>query len=184
MRTDEQRVCPRHLERLAVVYPRQSSPEQLRSHSESTRNQRELEAVARTLGWRDVLVFDEDLGMSAAGFCERPGFQRMLTLVATRKVGIVMCFDASRLARNSPDWAQLFQLCGHFDTLVADDSQVYDLSFPNDRLVIGIKAVISEMELATLRLRLRTGVESKAARGEYKYMLPAGYEYDHADRIV
>ena len=108
----------------------------------------------------------------------------MLTLVATRKVGILLCLDASRLSRNSPDWAELFHLCGHFDTLIADLEQVYDLSIANDRLVLGVKAVISEMELATLRLRLQEGSESKASRGELVFMLPAGYVHDHAQRIV
>ena len=180
----EQRVSAHHLQRIAIVYPRQSSPYQLVVHTESTRIQRGLVEQARALGWPEALVIDDDLGTSAGGFAERPGFQRMLALVATRKAGVLLCFDASRLARSSPDWAHLFQLCGCFDTLVADLSQVYDLAFPNDRLVLGIKAVISEMELTTMKQRMREGVESKASRGEYRFMLPAGYEHDHADRIV
>ena len=184
MNLDDQRVRPQHLERAALVYARQSSPEQVRLHTESARVQRGLVEVARSLGWRKITVIDDDLGVSAAGFSERPGFQRMLTLVATRRAGVLLCVDASRLSRNSPDWAQLFQLCGHFDTLVVDFAQIYDLALPNDRLVLGIRSVISEMELTIMRQRMRTGVESKAARGEYRFMLPAGYVYDHAGRIV
>jgi DNA invertase Pin-like site-specific DNA recombinase len=182
--SDEARIDDRHLRRTAIVYARQSSPAQVRSHSESTRVQRGMVARARALGWPDATLIDDDLGVSASGLAERAGFQRMLTLVATCKVGLLLCLDASRLSRNSPDWAQLFQLCGHFDTLVADLGQVYDLSIPNDRLVLGVKAVISEMELATIRLRLQEGIESKASRGELVFMLPAGYVHDHASRIV
>ncbi|MFT7623379.1 MAG: DNA invertase Pin-like site-specific DNA recombinase [Myxococcota bacterium] len=132
----EDRVAARHLARAAFVYARQSSPHQLKVHAESTRIQRNLTAVAQGLGWSSATVVDDDLGISAGGFADRPGFQQMLSQVATRKAGILVCFDASRLARNSPDWANLFQLCGQFDTLVADSSQVYDLALPNDRLVL------------------------------------------------
>ncbi len=182
--TDETRIDARHLRLEAIVYARQSSPDQVRSHSESTRLQRGLVERARALGWPGATVIDEDLGVSASGLSERSGFQRMLAQVATRKVGILLCLDASRLSRNSPDWAHLFHLCGHFDTLVSDLGQVYDLSIPNDRLVLGVKAVISEMELATLRVRLQEGIKSKASRGELVFMLPAGYVHDHAGRIV
>jgi hypothetical protein len=92
--------------------------------------------------------------------------------------------DASRLSRNSKDWAQLFELCGYFDTLVADGDQIYDLSYPNDRLVLGIKGTISEMELRNIRQRLWTGLESKAQRGELLFNLSAGYVHDPEGRMV
>jgi DNA invertase Pin-like site-specific DNA recombinase len=180
----DHRILPQHLARRALVYVRQSSPGQVRANVESTRVQLGLREKALSLGWRSPVVVDDDLGISAGGFADRPGFQRMLTQVALREVGIIMCIDASRLSRNSKDWANLFELCGHFDTLIADIDQIYDLSHPNDRLVLGIKGTVSELELSILRMRLKTGAEAKAARGELKFILPPGYAHDHAGRIV
>jgi len=182
--TADPRIKPHHRRRAAIVYARQSSPDQVRSNTESTRLQLGLRGRAIEFGWHDSILVDDDLGISASGFAERPGFQRMLSLVATRKVGLILCSDASRLSRNSPDWAQLFELCGYFDTLIADVSQVYDLAVPNDRLVLGLRGVISEMELATIRHRMKMGSEAKAARGELKFIVPPGYTHDPDGLIV
>jgi len=181
---DKQRITPQHQCRRAIVYVRQSSPDQVRTNVESTRIQLGLREKAIALGWRQPVVIDDDLGISAGGFADRPGFQHMLTQVVTRQAGIILCIDASRLSRNSKDWANLFELCGHFQTLIADLDQVYDLSIPNDRLVLGIKGAVSEMELSIIRTRLKMGAEAKAARGELKFALPPGYIHDDNDRIV
>ncbi|MBK8979473.1 MAG: recombinase family protein [Planctomycetes bacterium] len=173
-----------HRARKAVVYVRQSSPSQVRISGESARLQRDLQQRAIAIGWSQPLVIDEDLGVSAAGYAERPGFQRLLSMVAMREVGIVLCIDASRLSRNSKDWAHLFELCAYFGTLIADLDQVYDLTAPNDRLVMGIKGTMSELELTILRRRLQGGLESKAARGELRINLPAGYVYDGDDIVM
>ncbi|MFH1463900.1 MAG: recombinase family protein [Pseudomonadota bacterium] len=180
----EHRIRPQHLARRALVYIRQSSPGQVRANVESTRVQLGLRDKAIALGWNNPLIVDHDLGISAAGFADRPGFQNMLAQVSLRQVGIILCLDASRLSRNSKDWANLFELCGYFDTLIADLDQVYDLAHPNDRLVLGIKGTVSELELSVLRTRLKAGAEAKAARGELKFILPPGYVHDHAGRIV
>ena len=180
----DHRIAPEHLTRAAIVYVRQSSPTQLLCHGESTRLQLGLREKAIALGWSQPGVIEDDLGISASGFADRPGFQQMLLRVAQREVGIILCVDASRLSRNSKDWAHLFELCGFFDTLVADVDQVYDLSHPNDRLILGIKGTVSEMELSVLRGRLRAGVESKAARGELRINIPVGYVYDPSGRII
>jgi DNA invertase Pin-like site-specific DNA recombinase len=129
-------------------------------------------------------MIQDDLGISASGFAERPGFQGMLAQVTKQEVGIILCVDASRLSRNSKDWAHLFELCGFFGTLVADLDQVYDLSHPNDRLVLGIKGTISEVELRMLHNRLQGALKAKAARGELRMNIPVGYVYDHAGRII
>jgi DNA invertase Pin-like site-specific DNA recombinase len=180
----EHRILPQHLTRRALVYVRQSSPGQVRANVESTRVQLGLREKAVALGWKSPVVVDDDLGISAGGFADRPGFQRMLAQIVLREVGIILCIDASRLSRNSKDWANLFELCGYFDTLIADVDQVYDLSLPNDRLVLGIKGTVSELELSILRTRLKMGSEAKAARGELKFLLPPGYVHDHASKIV
>ncbi|MFN2184004.1 MAG: recombinase family protein [Anaerolineae bacterium] len=174
-----ERIRGGHLERAAVVYVRQSSAGQLRRHAESTRLQLGLTGRARELGWHESTIISDDLGVSAAGYADRPGFQRLVTDVSLRQVGIILCVEASRLSRNSKDWAQLFELCGHLDTLVADTDQVYDLSIANDRLLLGIKGSVSEYELALLRQRSRESTEAKAKRGEFRLPLPVGLCWDH-----
>ena len=162
---DQHRIGKRHLDRSAVVYVRQSDPRQVRENIESTLLQRGLRERAIEMGWTMPKVVEEDLGITASGFAERPGFQWMLTQVTLRKVGIIFCIEASRLSRNSPDWAHLFELCGYFDTLIADVQQIYDVSIPNDRLVLQIKGTVAELELSSMKARLRAGLEAKAARG-------------------
>ena len=137
-------ITPEHRARAALVYVRQSSRRQLRRHTESTRVQLSLRETVTTLGWANPILVEDDLGISARGFAERPGFQQMLAKVTTKEAGIIVCFDASRLSRNSKDWAHLFELCGFFNTLVADLERIYDLSIPDDRMVLGIKGTISE----------------------------------------
>jgi len=181
---DNYRIKPQHRERSALVYIRQSSPGQVRENIESAYVQLGLRKVAIELGWQDPKVIRDDMGISAGGFADRPGFQKMLTEITMRSVGIIFAVEASRLSRNSRDWAQLFELCGFFDTLVGDLDQIYDLSVPNDRLVLGIKGTIAEMELSVIKNRLRTGAESKAARGELKFLLPPGYSHDPSGRMV
>jgi len=124
----EHRILPQHQARAAIVYVRQSSPGQVRTDVESTRVRLGLREKAVALGWKAPVVIEDDLGVSAGGFADRAGFQRMLARVALREVGIILCVDASRLSRNSKDRAHLFELCGYFDTLIADLDQVYDLS--------------------------------------------------------
>lgn len=181
---DQHRITPRHLERSAIVYVRQSDPQQVREHTESTRLQRGLREQAIALGWSNPVLIEDDQGITASGFADRPGFQWLLTQVTLRKVGIILCIEASRLSRNSRDWAHLFELCGYFDTLVADPQQVYDVAIPNDRLVLQIKGTVAELELTSLKTRLRAGIEAKAARGELKVLLPPGYVYDANDQLV
>ncbi len=180
----DHRIGADHLSRTALVYVRQSSPGQVSRNTESARVQLGLCEKAVALGWRSPRAIQDDLGISASGYVDRPGFRELLTRVAMREVGIILCLDASRLSRNSKDWAHLFELCSYFNTLIADLEQVYDLSHPNDKLLMGIKGTISEMELTVIRARLKSGTESKAARGELKINLPAGYLYDNSEKIA
>lgn len=189
MRTD--RITPQHLQRTAMVYVRQSSPEQLRSHAESTRIQVGLRDQAVAFGWPTPVTIVDDLGISAAGFAHRPGFQHMVTEVSLGHVGMILCFEASRLSRNSKDWAQLFELCGLLATLVADLDQVYDLALPDDRLILGVKGSISEYELSLFRQRSQQAIRAKAQRGALQFTLPAGLGWTpdgqielHPDRRV
>ena len=179
------------MQRAAIVYVRQSSPEQVRNHGESTRIQLGLRDKAVAFGWRDPVTIVDDLGTSAGGFAHRAGFQHMAAEVSLGHIGIILCFEASRLSRNSKDWAQLFEVCGHLDTLVADLDQVYDLALPDDRLILGVKGSISEYELSLFRQRSQAAIVAKAQRGALTFTLPAGLSWTpegqierHPDRRV
>jgi DNA invertase Pin-like site-specific DNA recombinase len=172
------KVQPQHLERLAVVYIRQSSPRQVQENRESTARQYALVDYAMALGWsrERTLVIDADQGQSSQQRIEdRPGFQRILTEVTMDHVGIVFGLEMSRLARSDKDWHQLLEVCGVFRTLLADQDGVYDAADPNDRLLLGLKGTISAVELHTLRNRLEKGRLSKAQRGELFLDVPTGY---------
>jgi DNA invertase Pin-like site-specific DNA recombinase len=166
-----------HLKKLAIVYVRQSSPQQVLENRESTARQYALAQYAEYLGWPTdrVLVIDEDQGQSGKSAENRVGFQRLLAEVTMEHVGIVLGLEMSRLARSSKDWHHLFELCGIFGTLLADQEGVYDANDPNDRLVLGLKGIMSEMELQTMRNRLDRGRLNKAQRGKMFHAVPMGY---------
>lgn len=166
-----------HLESLAIVYVRQSSPQQVLENRESTARQYALAQYAEFLGWpaERVLVIDKDQGQSGKTAENRLGFQRLLAEVTMEHVGIVLGLEMSRLARSSKDWHHLFELCGIFGTLLADQEGVYDANDPNDRLILGLKGIMSEMELQTMRNRLDRGRLNKAQRGEMFHGVPMGY---------
>ncbi|MCG8448378.1 MAG: recombinase family protein [Pirellulales bacterium] len=166
-----------HLEKLAVVYVRQSSPKQVMEHRESRERQYALVDLARALGWpaERVLVIDDDQGQSGKWADNRNGFQRLLAEVTMDHGGIVIGLEMSRLARSSKDWQHLFELCGIFGTLLADEDGVYDAKDPTDRMVLGLKGIMSELELETMRKRLHRCAMNKAQRGELFHRVPFGY---------
>jgi DNA invertase Pin-like site-specific DNA recombinase len=171
------KVCDRHLERLAVVYVRQSTRQQVLDHGESTRLQYGLVERAVALGWQTsrVLVIDEDLGKSGASAAGRVGFQRLVTEITMGHVGLVLGIEMSRLARSGADWYQLLELCALSGALLADADGVYDPVEFNDRLLLGLKGTMSEAELHLLKQRMLAGKQAKARRGELAIGLPTGY---------
>jgi DNA invertase Pin-like site-specific DNA recombinase len=166
------------LQRKAVVYVRQSTPQQVQLNLESQRRQYELVEVARRRGFTNVEVIDDDLGRTASGAVERPGFDRLVAALCAGQVGAVLCLDASRLARNGRDWHHLLELCGLVEARVIDLDGVYDPCRPNDRLLLGMKGSISEFELGIIRSRMYEAARSKARRGELKISSPIGYAWD------
>jgi DNA invertase Pin-like site-specific DNA recombinase len=166
-----------HLDRLAVVYVRQSTMQQVDRHQESTRLQYGLVERAVELGWSRsrVLLIDDDLGRSGATAEGRPGFQRLVAEVGLDHVGIVLGIEISRLARSSRDWYQLLEVCAVFATLIADADGLYDPKTYNDRLLLGLKGTMSEAELHILKQRMLEGKRAKARRGELGMRLPMGY---------
>jgi excisionase family DNA binding protein len=166
---------PAILQRKAVVYVRQSTQVQVEMNLESRRRQYELVDVARSRGFRTVEVIDDDLGRSASGMVARPGFERLVAALCAGEIGAVLCFDASRLARNGRDWHHLLELCGLVEARVIDLDGVYDPCRPNDRLLLGMKGSISEFELGVIRARMLDAARAKARRGELRIGVPIGY---------
>lgn len=166
-----------HLDKLAIVYVRQASPQQVLENRESTARQYALAEYAQVSGWpgERVLVIDEDHGQSGVRAENRSGYQRLLTEVTLGHVGIVLGLEMSRLARSSKDWHHLLELCALFGALLADQDGVYDPGDPNDRMLLGLKGTMSEVELHTPRNRLDRGRLNKAQRGEMFHGVPMGY---------
>ncbi len=168
------------LQRKAVVYVRQSHPSQVQANLESKRRQYDLVSEARRRGFQHVEIIDDDLGLSASGTVARPGFERLVAWLCAGEVGAVLCFDASRLARNGRDWHHLLELCGLVGARVIDLDGVYDPCRPNDRLLLGMKGSISEFELGILKARMLDAARAKAQRGELRLCVPIGYVW-HRD---
>ena len=180
------KIVPRHLERLAVVYVRQSTMQQVLDHQESTQLQYGMVKRAIDLGWSEarVLVIDEDQGQSGASAEGRHGFQRLVAEVGLDHVGLVLGLEMSRLARSSKDWHQLLEICALFGTLIADLDGIYDPSHYNDRLLLGLKGTMSEAELHLIKQRMDQGKLNKARRGELRFSLPIGYVRDPSGEIA
>lgn len=176
------KITAEHLVRDAIVYVRQSTAIQVAQNLESQRRQYGLAERARQLGWSDVEVIDDDLGRSGAG-ARRPGFEKLLAAICESRVGAVLSLEASRLARNGRDWHTLLEFCGLVGTLIIDEDGVYDPASPNDRLLLGMKGTMSEMELSVFRQRSIEAMKQKARRGELFLTVAVGYVKAGGDRI-
>ena len=171
------KIASTHLDRLAMVYVRQSTPQQMVRHQESTRLQYSLVDHAQELGWpkERVVVIDDDLGQSGSSIEGRLGFQRLVAEVSLDHVGLVLGVEMSRLARSCRDWYQLLEVCALFKTLIADSDGIYDPANYNDRLLLGLKGTMSEAELHMIKQRMLQGKPAKARRGELGMSVPIGY---------
>jgi DNA invertase Pin-like site-specific DNA recombinase len=172
-----------HRSRVAAVYVRQSTLAQLERNAESTARQYDLVERAVVLGWPrgQVQVIDADLGISGSALGQRDGFESLVADVALGQVGIVLALEVSRLARDNSAWYRLLDLAGACDTLVADADGIYHPGLFNDRLLLGMKGMLSEAELHVLRARLNGGIRNKAARGELRTGLPVGLIWGEAE---
>jgi excisionase family DNA binding protein len=179
------KVQPTHLARSALVYVRQSTLVQIQKNRESTLRQYDLAKRAEELGWggEQVVVIDEDQGHSGATTHGRSGFARVMSEVALGHVGIVLAIEASRLARNNADWQRLIWFCSLTETLLGDQDGLYDPSLLDDRMVLGLKGTISELEWHTIRKRMHEAAVHKARRGELRIVLPAGLEWQGVDGV-
>ncbi len=153
------KVLDLHLKKQAVIYIRQSSPYQVENNLESHKRQYQLTERVQKLGWplARCTIIDEDLGISGVQSFNRAGYQRLVSMVALKEVGIVVGLEVSRLARNSLDWYQLLELAALFEVLIADEDGVYNPGEFNDRLLLGLKGTISEAELYQIKARMVRG---------------------------
>lgn len=175
-----EKIAARHLERIALIYIRQSSLAQVRDNTESTARQYALADEAVRLGWarQTVEVIDADLGLSGRSADGRSGFKDLVGRVCLGEVGAIFGLEVSRLARSSADLSRLLELARVTDTLVVDSDGIYDLASFNDRLLLGLKGTMSEAELHFLAGRLQGAKRAAAERGELRFPLPVGFVYD------
>jgi DNA invertase Pin-like site-specific DNA recombinase len=180
------KIQQRHLDRLAMVYVRQSSPQQVLENRESRERQYALAQFAQRLGWpaERVVIVDDDQGHTGKIVGKRSGFPQLMTEVTLNHVGIVLGLELSRVSRSNKDWHQLIDVCAIFNTLLCDLDGVYDPLDSNDRLLLGVKVIITEFELVTMRNRLLGGSRNKAARGELFLGVPLGYLKTPSGEIV
>jgi excisionase family DNA binding protein len=176
------KITSEHLARAAFVYVRQSTAYQVVNNLESQRRQYGLVERARHLGWDDVQVVDDDLGRSGGGTV-RPGFEKLLAAICEGRAGAVISLEASRLARNGRDWHTLLEFCGLVGTLIVDEEAIYDPRSLNDRLLLGMKGTMSEMELSVFRQRSLEAMRQKARRGELHLTVAVGYTKTDDNRI-
>ena len=181
--SEHSKITASHRSRVAAIYVRQSTLAQLERNTESTARQYDLVERALALGWPrgQIRVIDADLGVSGSVLGQRAGFESLVADVALGQVGIVFALEVSRLARDNSAWYRLLDLAGACDTLVADADGVYHPGLFNDRLVLGMKGIMSEAELHVLRARLIGGIRNKAARGQLRTGLPVGLVWGEAD---
>jgi DNA invertase Pin-like site-specific DNA recombinase len=184
--TAERKITGSHLGRLALVYLRQSSPAQVRFNVRSTERQYALADEAAKLGWERerIVVVDGDLGISGRDAHAREGYKELVARVCVGEVGAIFGLEISRLARSNADLQRLLEFCGLTDTLVVDADGIYDLHDFNDRLLLGLKAQMSEAELHIITSRLQGAKRAAAERGELRFPLPVGYVYDDEGETV
>jgi DNA invertase Pin-like site-specific DNA recombinase len=181
-----QTITRRQLDRLAVVYVRQSTLMQVRQHPESTARQYALAEEAARLGWpaSAIVTIDTDLGLSGRSASGRTGFKELVSRVCLGEVGAIFGLEISRFARSSADLQRLLEFCSLSDTFIVDADGIYDLRNFNDRLLLGLKGTMSEAELHILAGRLQESKRAAARRGELRFPLPVGYVFDEAGHTV
>src|SRR3977135_3884326 len=176
------KIAAEHLARGAFVSVSQSTTHQIRNNHESRRRQYGLADRCRALGWSTVEVIADDLGRSGSGV-SRPGFEKLLAAICEGRVGAVVSIEAARLALNGRDWHTLLEFCGLVGTLIVDEDGVYEPRSPNDRLLLGMKGTMSEMELSMFRQRSTEAIKQKARRGDLIRRGAIGYWKTDDDRI-
>ncbi len=182
----EHKITSFHRERTALIYLRQSSMAQVREHTESTRSQYGLAETAAALGWArtSIEVIDTDLGISGKWGVAREGFTELVARMCRGDVGAIFGIEITRLARSNADVARLAEFARITGTLLIDPDGVYDPADVNDRVLLGFKGTLGEMELHVMAQRLQADKRAAAQRGELRTPLPVGYVHDDTGEVV
>ena len=77
----------------------------------------------------------------------------------------------------------MIEFCGLVGAIIVDEDGVYDSRLPNDRLLLGMKGTMSELELSIFRQRSHEALKQKARRGELFLGVASGYVKAGKDRI-
>ena len=191
------KIALHHLERWAIVYVRQSHPQQVQRHPESAQVQANLQGLAFDWGWprERIRILDGDQGCSATTTVGRDDFAWLLSEIALGHVGLVLGLQFNRLAREDEACCRLIKVCAAFDTLLADLDGLYHPVDFNDRLVLTIKGLMGGIELHQIQQRMQAGRLNRARRGEWLGQVPPGYVIgpdrklqldpdEHAQRVV
>lgn len=161
---EEGTVTRGHLDREAFLYVRGAAIRPPYEKTESIERQYALRKQAIALGWAEdrIHVIDSDCGQSARGDSDRQGFQRLLSEIALGRAGMVMALDVSRFARRSSDWFLLLETCAAVGALVLLEEGLYDPRRGDDRLLLGLKAVVPAEGVCGIRSPRRGGRETYA----------------------
>jgi len=180
------KIAEHHRSRPAYVYLRQSTPNQVRHHQESTERQYALREKARELGWSESLIhtLDQDLGKTGTEMAAREDFKTLVAEVSMGQVGAVFALEVSRLARSNLDWHRLLELCALTETLVIDEDGCYDPADFNDGLLLGLKGAMAQAELHFLHARLQGAKLNKAKKGELRFPLAVGFCHDEQGQTI
>lgn len=180
------KIADHHRSRPAYIYLRQSTPNQVRHHQESTERQYALREKALELGWSQsqIHTLDRDLGKTGTEMAGREDFKTLVAEVSMGQVGAVFALEVSRLARSNLDWHRLLELCALTETLVIDEDGCYDPADFNDGLLLGLKGAMAQAELHFLHARLQGGKLNKAKKGELRFPVPVGFCYDEQGLII
>ena len=171
------KILSRHLDRWAIVYVRQSHPQQVQRHKESAQVQANLQLRAQQWGWPAdrIRILDGDQGRSGTSTIGRDDFAWLLGEIALGHVGLVLGFQINRLAREDEACCRLIKTCAAFDTLLADQDGVYHPHDFNDRMILTLKGFMGGFELHQLQQRMQAGRLNRARRGEWLGQSPNGY---------
>ena len=166
-----------HLQKIAFVYLRQSSPTQVKRNVEGSRRQRQMADRMNGLGWpaARIRLLGGDTGNSGSTQHGRDDYQTIVEGVLAGQAGAVAARELSRLVRDNQDWNQLVRLCRHQDVLLVDEHRIYNAADPQDRVVLGVAGAFNEFELAMIVDRMQETRRQKAARGELYDHIATGY---------
>jgi DNA invertase Pin-like site-specific DNA recombinase len=169
-----------------LIYIRQSTLAQVLKNTGSKARQYNLVQRALDLGWtqEQIVVVDQDQGLSGVSAADRDGFQFVIAQVGLGRVGAVLSLEASRLSRACSDWHRLIEICALTNTLVIDEESVYDPTRYDDSLLLGLKGTMGAAELHWLRSRLLGGKLEKARQGSLRLPLPTGLIHDATDQVI